>query len=158
MIDAPEYVEFGVGDLAGVVAVMDRVSDTGDGWLNFEPAVDADAVPDEPGFFGLFSGRGPSVPLATWTPASAPGRSRPEPAMVGLQHGAGSKARPLLTAHGPAVPQSWRLTQDHARKGLVLALPSSAANAEVLEWLLEAAAVLSTVPLTGRWRAAVYRS
>lgn len=152
----PRYVQFGLSDVDEVVALMDEMDHTHEGWLNFEPAVDGDAVPDEPGFFGLFSGRGPSVPLATWTPASAPDRGRPEPAMVGLQHGAGSKAQPVLAESGAAVPERWRVTQDHPRRGFVVAVPSAAANSDVLTWLIEAAEVLSTVPLTGRWRAVVY--
>lgn len=153
---APDYLEFSVSEVEPVVAVMDRMTAAHEGWLNFEPAIEADAVPDEPGFFALFSGKGPSVPLATWTPPSAPGARRVEPAMVGLQHGAGSRARQVLVGSGHNYPEGWRVTQDHARKGLVVAVPPSASSGEVLGWLLRAAAVMSSVPLTGRWRAAIY--
>jgi hypothetical protein len=48
------------------------------------------------------------------------------------------------------------VSQDHVRKGLVVAVPEAVAPADALRWLLEAANLLSTVPLTGRWRAAIY--
>lgn len=136
---------------------MDAMSTTHKGWVNFEPAVHAEDVPPpDDGPFSLFSARGPAVPLATWTPASAPRRGRSDPAMIGLQHPAGSRARPLLQRLGHAVPDGWPVTQDHAKKGLVVAVPATAAHEDVVVWLLTAATVLSTVPLTGAWRAAVY--
>jgi hypothetical protein len=46
--------------------------------------------------------------------------------------------------------------QENSKKGLVVAVPPTVGQAEVVEWLLAATAALSTVPLTGRWRAAVY--
>lgn len=127
------------------------------GWMNFEPAVYVeDAPPPDAGFFSLFSGRGPAVPLATWTPPSAPRRGRAEPAMIGLQHPAGGKARPLLERLGHPVPDGWPVTQDYAKKGMVVAVPPAAGHDEVVRWLLRAAGFLSAVPLTGQWRAAVY--
>ena len=136
---------------------MDAMSGAHQGWINFQPAVHVeDAPPPDGGLFSIFSGRGPSVPLGTWTPASAPRRGRAEPAMLGLQHPAGGRARPLLEKLGHAVPEGWPVTQDHSRKGLVVALPPGAGHVEVVGWLLTAATLLSTVPLTGEWRAAVY--
>lgn len=48
------------------------------------------------------------------------------------------------------------VVQDHVRKGLVVALPESVAAEEALHWLLRAARLLSTIPLGGEWRAAIY--
>lgn len=136
---------------------MEAMSEAHEGWINFEPAVDVDDVPPpDGGFFSLFSGRGPAVPLGTWTPAAALRRGRAEPAMVGLQHPAGAKARPLLERSGHPVPEGWLVTQDYAKKGMVVALPPTAAHGDVVRWLLAAATLLSAVPLTGEWRAAVY--
>ena len=145
-------------DRAGeVVAAMEAVGETGAGWVNFEPAVEAeDIAAAGSSTFALFSGRGPVVPLATWTPARSQRRGRREPAMIGLQHPAGSRAKPLLAERGHPVPDGWVVVQDHVRKGLVLALPEGVAAADALVWVLRAARLLSTVPLTGRWRAAVY--
>ena len=136
---------------------MEAAGDAGAGWVNLEPAVDAeDIAAAGSGTFALFSGRGPVVPLATWTPAKSQRRGRREPAMIGLQHPAGSRAKPLLAQLSHPVPAGWIVVQDHVRKGLVLTLPDGVAAADALEWVLRAARLLSTVPLTGQWRAAVY--
>jgi len=152
----PRYVEFQPDRVDDVVAAMKAIGEAGKGWVNFEPAVDVDDVPAESGTFSLFSGRGPSVPLATWTPASTSRRGRVEPAMLGLQHPAGAKAKRLLAEHGHPVPDGWIVVQDHARKGLVVSVPPDVASDRALAWLLEAAKRLAIIPLTGRWRAAVY--
>jgi hypothetical protein len=153
----PQYVEFQPDRVDEVVAAMEAMGKAGKGWVNLEPAVHVDDVPAESGIFSLFSGRGPSVPLATWTPGSTSRRGRVEPAMLGLQHPAGSKAKPLLAERGHPVPQGWIVVQDHVRKGLVVSVPADIAPARALAWLLQASELLSTVPLTGRWRAALYQ-
>jgi len=136
---------------------MEAAGRAGAGWVNFEPAVDLDDVAAAgSGTFAIFSGRGAVVPLGTWTPAQSPRRGRTEPAMLGLQHPAGAKARPLLAKHGHPVPDGWVVVQDHVRKGLVVALPETVAAAEALTWLVRAARLLSTIPLSGGWRATIY--
>ena len=153
----PRYVEFSPDHLEEVVAAMESIAESGRGWVNFEPAVRVEDVPPPGGgIFALFSGRGPAVPLATWTPPSTPRRGRVEPAMIGLQHPAGAKAKPLLERLGHPVPAGWPVTQDYVKKGMVVAVPPSAAHEDVLRWLLRAATLLADVPLTGQWRAAVY--
>lgn len=136
---------------------MEEVAGAGAGWVNFEPAVEAeDIAAAGSGTFALFSARGPVVPLATWTPATISRRGRREPAMIGLQHPAGSKAKPLLDEFGHPVPDGWTVVQDHVRKGLVVTVPDGVAAADALGWILRAARLLATVPLTGEWRAAVF--
>jgi hypothetical protein len=152
----PTYLEFEPGKPEEVLAAMEAIARAGKGWVNFEPAVDVDDVPAESGTFSLFSGRGPAVPLGTWTPGSTSRRGRVEPAMLGLQHPAGAKAKPLLAGRGHPVPEGWLVVQDHVRKGLVVHVPPAVGATEALEWLLRAATVLSTIPLTGRWRASLY--
>ena len=157
MTSEPRYVEFQPDRVDDVVAAMEAVEGAGAGWVNFEPAVEAeDVAAAGSGTFALFSGRGPVVPLATWTPATTQRRGRREPAMIGLQHPAGSKAKPLLAERGHSVPEGWTVVQDHVRKGMVIALPDGVPPAVALQWLLRSARLLATVPLTGEWRAAVY--
>ena len=157
MSSQPTYVEFQPDRAGEVVAAMEAVGGAGAGWVNFEPAVEVeDVAAAGSGTFALFSGRGPVVPLATWTPAKTQRRGRREPAMIGLQHPAGSRAKPLLTELGHPIPDDWIVVQDHVRKGLVVALPDTVDAADALGWVLRAARLLSTVPLTGQWRAAVY--
>lgn len=156
----PRYLEFALGELDEVVAEMEVLAEAHSGWINFEPAVavEPEDLPPAPSpLFGVFSGKGPDIPLATWTPPSAPSRrGRVEPAMVGLQHGSGARAKPRLADAGYGVPEGWRVVQDHSRKGLVVALPPAAAHADAVTWLLRAAAALTIVPLSGTWRASVY--
>lgn len=157
MTSEPRYLEFQPDRADDIVATMAAMSEAGKGWVNFEPAVHVEDVPAEgSGAFSLFSGRGPVVPLGTWTPGSVTRRGRTEPAMLGLQHPSGSKAKPVLTELGHAVPDGWVVVQDHVRKGLVVAVPPDVGLDVALEWLLRAARLLSTIPLTGGWRAAVY--
>ncbi|MGI8983810.1 MAG: hypothetical protein ACR2HM_04645 [Acidimicrobiales bacterium] len=157
MVSDPQYVEFQPDRADDVVAAMEAAAERGTGWVNFEPAVDVDDVASAgSSAFALFSGRGPVIPLGTWTPAKTTGRGRREPAMLGLQHPAGSKAVPLLADLGHPVPEGWVVMQDYVKKGLVLALPDTAGAGEALTWLLRAARLVSTVRLDGGWRAAVY--
>ena len=155
----PTYVPFRPGRLDEVVAVMDELTDAHAGWVNFQPAVDVDDLPSSGGgFFGLFGGKGPDVPLGTWIPATAPKRGRPDPPKIGLQHGAGSRAKPKLIELGHPVPDGWVILQDYVKKGLVIAIPPDVPHGDVLLWLLGAARLLSSIPLTGDWRAEVYRA
>lgn len=157
MPSEPRYVEFQPDRVGAVVAEMEAVGHAGAGWVNLEPAVEVDDVAAAgSGTFALFSGRGPVVPLATWTPAKLQRRGRREAAMIGLQHPAGTKAKPLLAELGHPVPEGWVVVQDHVRKGLVIALPDSVDATDALGWVIRAARLLSAVPLTGQWRAAVY--
>ena len=158
MTDEPEYVEFTEGSVAGVLAWMDRLQAAEQGWMNFEAAVALEDVPPpRDGFFALFSGRGPDVPLATWVPGTAPkGRRRPEPPTVGILHPSGPRAGATLAEAGHPVPDGWVVLQDYSKKGLVVAVPPAVPHADIVAWLLRAARLLSRVPLTGEWRAAVY--
>lgn len=153
MTREPRYVEFQPDRADEVVAAME----SGTGWVNFEPEVEVDDVAAVgSSTFAIFSGRGPVVPLGTWTPATTQRRGRRDPPMLGLQHPAGSKAKPLLARLGHPVPDGWIVVQDHVRKGLVVALPETVAAEDALNWLLRAARLLATVPLQGRWRATIY--
>src|SRR4051812_18602621 len=116
----PELIDFKPDDRAAVLARMDGLTGAGGGWINLSPALEEDAeVPPRSSTFGIFGGRGPDVPLCTWVPGTSK-----TPVQLGLQHGAGTRAAPLLKDMGLAVPQGWRVTGDHARRGLVIMLPS----------------------------------
>lgn len=154
----PRYVEFDADRPDEVVSLMETMAQLQEGWINFEPAIPVEEMPPPGGgIFSIFSGRGPAVPLGTWTAPSTPRRGRSEPALIGLQHPAGGKAKPLLEQFGHPVPEGWPVTQDYVKKGMVIAVPPTAASDDVVRWLLRAATLLSGVNLTGKWRAAVYR-
>jgi hypothetical protein len=157
MTSEPRYLEFDLAHLDEVVATMQALTEAHIGWINFEPSVDIDDVPPAGnGFFAIFSGRGPDVPLATWTPPATPRRERGEPVMIGLQHGVGGRVKSRLADRGHPVPDGWVVLQDYAKKGLVVAVPPAVPHGDVLTWLLAAARVVSTIPVEETWRASIY--
>lgn len=142
----PELVEFRPDSPEAIVARMDELASTGKGWITLQPGFDEDDVPPStPGLLSLFGGSGPPVPECTWTPTE-----------IGIRHGAGPKVVARLRENGVAVPDGWRVLQDHPKRGLVLAVPPDAPRAAVLRWLLDVAVLLTRVRLTGDWRAAIY--
>lgn len=124
------------------------------GWINLRPQV-ADGHETAPRSLGawLFSSRGEAVPMITWTaPTGAADRVG-----LGIEHGAGPRALDHLAESGLPRPAAWLRRVDHPRRGLVLEPDPESRDAEVLAWALDAAHRLTTVPLTGRWLATVYR-
>ena len=160
-----ETLEFLRSGPDAVVERMVSMAAAHRGWINLRPRVhdeegsnvDAlDATPVQPaGLFSVFGGGGPPVPLCTWAPGEVRRRGA-EPASVGIQHAVGPKAAQWLAEFGTPVPDGWAVTQDHARRGLVVRPSREASPAEVLEWLLLAGDALCRLPLTGWWRAAVF--
>jgi len=146
----PEQIDFSLNDRSVVLARMQRLHQTKKGWINLSPAIDEDQeLPDRSSNFGLFSGRGPDVPLCTWVPGP--------PVEVGIQHGAGPKAANKLRELGEPVPDGWRVTQDHSRRGIVVVVPDGTPDETALDWLFKAGSALAShLKLAGWWRAAVY--
>src|SRR4051794_27686704 len=102
---ATTMIEFGLGDTSSVVGRMVELAGAGDGWINLRPAVDPDDVPPRSSF-GLFSARGPEVPLCTWMPADP--KQRPPQVSIGIQHGGGQRALRLLAEVGIRLDPEWR--------------------------------------------------
>ena len=157
MATDPLVLEFHEDRREPVVEHMVTLASEGRGWLNLSPGldVDVDEAPAPRGALSqIFSSRGPTVPLGTWTPAQ-----RREPSTVGIQHGEGPKAVRMLAGWEVPVPEGWRVLQDHPKRGLVVVAPSTTEPDEldgVLSWLLRAAGALCSWPRTGEWRALVY--
>lgn len=152
---APEVIAFRRNDPTPVVEVMRQVAPA-NGWLTLQPAIDLDDTPARGGTPGLFSGRGPMVPVCSWVPGERTRRGDDYVAL-GIEHATGPKAAERLAERGPPVPDRWAVLQDNPRRGLVVAVPPDDAPEDVLRWLLDAASALSQVPLTGEWQAFVYR-
>ncbi len=150
----PRDVMFTVDDRSAIVDRMAELAD-GSGWIVFDAAVDEDDLPPPPGLAGIFSAKGPDVPELSWVPGERGGR-RVEPLSVGIRHGAGPKAERRLAEAGHPVPDGWYVVQDNPRRGLVAQVPETEGHADVLAWLLGAAAVLANVPLAGGWRARIW--
>lgn len=152
-----EFIEFEPDAAGEVTSVMEELAGGG-GWLTFDPAIDERFPAPEQSTFGrMVSGRGPAVPRGTWVPADTY-RRRPEPVSVGLSHGTGPHAVERLAEKDIVVPDRWRVVSDHAKRGVVLWVPIDIAHDEVLAWTLRAGRALTRIPLTGKWRAAIYRS
>jgi hypothetical protein len=152
----PEYIEFLPDQVDAVLARMKALRDAHRGWINLQPGIPeaaAGAVRGS-GLFAIFSGRGPEVPVCTWTAGTA-GR-RPEPISVGVLHGTGPRALTRLQEKGWPLPDGWRLLQDHSKRGIVCTIPAGAADGDVLRWMIGAGTALALVPLTGSWLATVH--
>ena len=160
MVAEPLVIEFHEDERKALVQRMVVMATKRDGWVNVTPGLDVDfPPPPRPALSGLFTARGPDVPLATWRPPNKP--SEREPATVGIQHAQGTRTIQRLAEGGVPVPEGWRRLQDHPRRGLVLAVPHSSEPAEldaVLHWLLRATALLCPIRRTGEWRALCYRA
>lgn len=152
MVAEPVIVEFREDRRAHVVRRMAAMAEAGRGWINLSPGLDMDVPPPSASpLTSLFSSRGPTVPLGTW--AAAHGR---DPATVGIQHPGGPGAGAQLVELGVPIPDTWRVVQDHPRRGLVLLPPSGTSSVEldmVLAWLVAATGALCPWPRTGEWRA-----
>jgi hypothetical protein len=152
---APELLDFSIDDPSGLVEIMTALTAAQHGWITLTPGIDPDDAPMPKSVLAsLFSGTGPPVPVCTWVaPESG---QKPPHAELGVLHQAGPKAVRYLEEHGAGLPDRWVVLADHPRRGLVIALPPDTAHADALDWLMRAATVLTRVPLTGAWQAAVY--
>lgn len=156
-----EAVEFHRDEVALVVAAMLDLAARGDGegWINIGPLLDEEQqrrVPEQSGLAAWFSGRGPAVALATWTPPAV-GR-KPRAAQLGVAHGTGPNALKRLDELGLGLPAGWVKRQDHAKHGIVVDLPGSAEPAAIIGWLITASTVLRTVVEPGTtWGAEIHR-
>ncbi len=136
---------------------MRVLADARDGWINLLPGVPEDEVEAAPtGIFSAFFGNAQApVSMCTWMPAGS-ARARPGEQTVGVLHPRGRYAVSQLSRLGVAVPPGWRVSQDHARRGLILHPGPEACAPDILDWMLRAGAALAVVPLTGVWQARVY--
>jgi hypothetical protein len=138
-------------DLSAVQAALAACRAAGRGWVNLFPSVE---IEGGGGDAGLFTGRGPALPLATWTPGGQR-RRYPASATLGLQHGTGPRVAAHLAELGLGVPAGWVVVQDHPRRGLVVEVPLGVDDRVVLDWLLAATSALCPVPFSS-WAATVH--
>ncbi|MGH9213480.1 MAG: hypothetical protein ACRD2C_22825 [Acidimicrobiales bacterium] len=159
MVTEPLVIEFDEHQRAPVVKRMVTMAGNRQGWVNLTPGLDVDVPPPPRSVLAnLLGARGPDVPLGTW---AAQAKGDREPSTVGIHHGRGPKAAQRLAAEGLTVPETWRLLQDHPKRGFVCAVPATTDETELdalLDWLLRATGFLCPVPRTGEWRALCYRA
>lgn len=133
-----DVLELPDGDITPLLPHIERAV-----YINIWPGVDEEALPPRSALGNLFGNRGPTVPLATWTPGE-----------IGLQHMAGQKVRDFLAERGVHVPEEWYVAAEHPKRGLVLKT-HQAPPEETLRWLVRAAAATCPLPITGPWQAVV---
>ncbi len=151
-----EQLVFLPDDVAPVLLRMDHLANAHDGWINLLPGMPEEVEEPSVGLFsGLFGSARPPVTMCTWIPGRAQTYGEGE-ATIGFMHPRGKHAACQLGSLGVDVPSTWRVRQDHVRRGLILSPLSGASNSEVLEWILRAGAALAMVPLTGFWQARIY--
>lgn len=154
-----ETIAFVSTDAQPVVEQMRRLAARGDGlgWINIGPGLRDDQIsrlPQPTALGRWFSGRGPTVPMATWTPPSAARAGAP--IVVGVEHGAGPNALDRLREAGAPLPPGWRKVQDHAKRGIVAEPAPGASHSDVLRWLLKACWSLCGIDIDDRWMAEVH--
>jgi hypothetical protein len=152
----PLELEFVAHDDPGLLARMAEATATGVGWINVQPVIDEEYEPPGPGPFAFLGGSTHKVPTITWMPGRHAPNGSVKPTTVGLQHASGPRVGARLRDLGAPLPDGWRITQDHPRRGLVAQVPADADDRAVIDWLLRAAVLVCAVPVTGRWTASVH--
>jgi hypothetical protein len=152
----PVEMEFGAHDDPELLAHMAEVAATRSGWINVQPVIEEEYEPPAPGPFAFLGGLTHKVPTVTWMPGKLLADGTAKPTTVGIQHAAGPRLVGKLRDVGLPLPDGWRVTQDHPRRGLVALVPGDADDATVIDWLLRSATFACTVPTTGRWAASVH--
>lgn len=153
-----DVIEFTSSDTSALLDRMALMDSRGDGWINIGPGLTPEqfaTLPARSGLASWFSGRGPAVPMATWSPRSTQGRG--QPAQIGLAHGTGPDALVRLDEAGIALPPAWLKKQDHAKNGIVAEIPDGTSHHSVVEWVIRAMEALSPRIATGHdWVAEAY--
>ncbi len=152
-----EQFDFRPPATSAVLEQMRVLSDAADGWMNLLPGVPEEEVepPARGVFAAVFGSSQAPVSMCTWMPAGS-GRAGTREQTVGVLHPRGRNAVAQLGQLRVAIPPGWRVSQDHARRGLILHPGTGASAPDVLDWMLRAGAALAVVPLTGMWQARVF--
>jgi hypothetical protein len=133
-----DLVELPDGDITPLLVHVDRAV-----FINISPGVDAYDVPPRSALAHLLGNRGPTVPLATWTPGE-----------IGVQHMFGTRVSRFLAERGCPVPEEWYIADESPKRGLVL--KTYDAPPEVtLRWLVEACRRLCPLDAHLPWQAVV---
>jgi hypothetical protein len=149
-------LEFVAHDDPKLLAQMTAIGTARTGWINVQPVIEEEYEPPEPGPFAFLGGSTHKVPVATWMPGKLAANGVAKPTTIGMQHATGPHLAWKLRDNGLALPEGWKITQDHPRRGLVASVPADAENGSVMDWLLQVATFACQVPSTGRWVASIH--
>src|SRR5215210_6226117 len=134
MVRESVEVEFQPSERAEVVARMRDLARDHAGWVNFNPVLPEGVDAPRQGLLRFLGARGPEALMATWVPG-APRKDGYAPATIGVQHALGRRLVTGKGALGLAVPDGWRVAQDHPARGLVGHVPDDADVDDVVAWL-----------------------
>ncbi len=155
-----EQFEFVPDSTELVLSWMSKLDEASDGWMNLLPGLTDGSTRASTGLFGGFSALiGQPTTMSTMGTYLPPKRSS-QPgvgASIGLLHPCGSHGMGQLSRAGLDTPPTWKVRQDHSRRGIVLELPPGTLHSDAAAWLIEACTLLCRVQLTGSWQAVVYR-
>ncbi len=125
------YIRLVRGDIEPLSDLLGRARSRPGSWVNVQPELDPDRPqPSESPLIALFSGRGPANPLGTVVITEG------APIEIGIQHRLGPRFAHQLADAGLAIPETWLVTQDHPRRGLVIDAPVGAPNQVMARWML----------------------
>ena len=146
----PTEHRFDAGDGTAVAGFVEWVLTRG-GWVNLAPGLGEDLAQFVPGkgIFSLLAGA-PAKPFAEVS--IVPGKVF----QIGVQHGLGRLGLAGLAERGCSLPEGWRLLQDHARRGLIVA--PSVDPQHIAQWVVDALRGLSAIPAQATWTAMVFSS
>ena len=133
-----DLVELPDGDITPLLEHVD-----GAVFINISPGVDVHDVPPRSALAHLLGNRGPTVPLATWTPGE-----------IGVQHMFGTRVTRYLAEHGCAVPEDWYVVDESPKRGLVVRTYESPPE-QALRWLVDACRLLCPLEVHLPWQAVV---
>jgi hypothetical protein len=137
---------------------MRHLAASQDGWINVLPTDEArDDGPPRLGFLALFGGGSSGVTMCTWIPGSLEHHGNALPSL-GITHNQARRVVAKLQSGAAAIPDGWRVEQDHPRRGLIIRLPPDEAPEKVLAWGIRAVGVLSSSTAPVKWVADVYAS
>jgi len=154
----PEEIEVTAAEPGPAVEALRELVAAPGGWMNLKPEVsEDDAVAVTPSAIGaMFRTAGPPIPQVTFM-APTEGRRGRKPAQLGISHGVAAMVVRRLAADGMALPEGWKVVQDHVRRGLIVRLADPFDEAEAVDWAIRAATAMCPIPTTGRWLAEVHR-
>ena len=112
-------------------------------FINISPGVDVREVPPRSALTHLLGNRGPTVPLATWTPGE-----------IGVQHMFGPRVTRFLAERGHPVPDDWYVVDESPKRGLVVKT-YAAPPEQALRWLVDACRLLCPLEVQLPWQAVV---
>lgn len=159
----PDIVEFDANHPVALVREIEGLIRDRKGWVNFQAIIDdqvVDPPPARAGVFGWFSSKGPSAPICTWVPGQIERRGGIGADQIGIQHPGGPRAVATLRDNGLPLPEHWRRTADHPKRGLVLTSMATTSEADakpMVEWIIRASRILAKHPLPDIWGAMVHR-